>query len=283
MRHVRPRHAALCEPHAGPDPRRARQRRPARRRPPARAQQLREPRLPGHASRTRLQSSPSSTAPDAGATRRSSRSTRSSRNSPSARFPRSRPRSIDGTDAASLRRLPLRRLSQARRPHAGARRPDDARMDRTLHRAPPRGRRASRPSPRVRRSTSRRFGDEPRAFLLAHDFMPADLRRGVSDGVARWRSRACATASTAPATSRRCACTATATPATCCGRADGPHFVDFDDARMGPAVQDLWMLLSGDRAAMTRQLSRRARGLRGLPRVRPRASCISSRRCARCA
>ena len=24
---------------------------------------------------------------------------------------------------------------------------------------------------------------------------------------------------------------------------DGPCFVDFDDARMGPAVQDLWMLL----------------------------------------
>jgi len=36
---------------------------------------------------------------------------------------------------------------------------------------------------------------------------------------------------------------------------DGPHFVDFDDARNGPAVQDLWMLLSGDRASMTRQLS----------------------------
>ncbi|MCC6208516.1 MAG: serine/threonine protein kinase [Gammaproteobacteria bacterium] len=35
---------------------------------------------------------------------------------------------------------------------------------------------------------------------------------------------------------------------------DGPHFVDFDDSRMGPAVQDLWMLLSGDRAAMERQL-----------------------------
>jgi Ser/Thr protein kinase RdoA (MazF antagonist) len=27
---------------------------------------------------------------------------------------------------------------------------------------------------------------------------------------------------------------------------DGPHFVDLDDACMGPAVQDLWMLLSGD-------------------------------------
>ena len=35
---------------------------------------------------------------------------------------------------------------------------------------------------------------------------------------------------------------------------EGPHFVDFDDCRTGPAVQDLWMLLSGSRAAMTRQL-----------------------------
>ena len=35
---------------------------------------------------------------------------------------------------------------------------------------------------------------------------------------------------------------------------DGPHFVDFDDARNGPAVQDLWMLLSGDRRDMTLQL-----------------------------
>jgi Ser/Thr protein kinase RdoA (MazF antagonist) len=35
----------------------------------------------------------------------------------------------------------------------------------------------------------------------------------------------------------------------------GPHFVDLDDARMGPAVQDLWMLLSGERAQRTLQLS----------------------------
>lgn len=34
----------------------------------------------------------------------------------------------------------------------------------------------------------------------------------------------------------------------------GPHFVDLDDARTGPAVQDLWMLVSGDRAQCTRQL-----------------------------
>ena len=36
---------------------------------------------------------------------------------------------------------------------------------------------------------------------------------------------------------------------------DGPHFVDLDDCMMGPAMQDLWMLLSGERADMTRQLS----------------------------
>ena len=35
----------------------------------------------------------------------------------------------------------------------------------------------------------------------------------------------------------------------------GPHFVDFDDSRMGPAVQDLWMLLSGDRDNQVRQLA----------------------------
>jgi Ser/Thr protein kinase RdoA (MazF antagonist) len=34
----------------------------------------------------------------------------------------------------------------------------------------------------------------------------------------------------------------------------GPHFVDLDDARTGPAVQDLWMLLSGERAQQLRQL-----------------------------
>jgi Ser/Thr protein kinase RdoA (MazF antagonist) len=33
----------------------------------------------------------------------------------------------------------------------------------------------------------------------------------------------------------------------------GPHFVDLDDCAMGPAVQDLWMLLAGSRAEMTAQ------------------------------
>ena len=37
--------------------------------------------------------------------------------------------------------------------------------------------------------------------------------------------------------------------------AHGPHFVDLDDARTGPAIQDLWMLLSGERPQQTQALS----------------------------
>ena len=42
----------------------------------------------------------------------------------------------------------------------------------------------------------------------------------------------------------------------------GPHFVDFDDARMGPAVQDLWMLLSGEHAERSQHLARLLAGYR---------------------
>jgi Ser/Thr protein kinase RdoA (MazF antagonist) len=34
----------------------------------------------------------------------------------------------------------------------------------------------------------------------------------------------------------------------------GPHFVDLDDCRNGPAIQDIWMLLSGDADEMRAQL-----------------------------
>lgn len=36
---------------------------------------------------------------------------------------------------------------------------------------------------------------------------------------------------------------------------EGPHFVDLDDCATGPAIQDLWMLLSGSRADMGEQLA----------------------------
>ena len=38
-------------------------------------------------------------------------------------------------------------------------------------------------------------------------------------------------------------------------RNEAPHLVDFDDTRSAPAIQDLWMLLSGDRQRQMNQLS----------------------------
>lgn len=46
----------------------------------------------------------------------------------------------------------------------------------------------------------------------------------------------------------------------------GPHFVDLDDARMGPAVQDLWMLLHGDELERRQKL---AMVLEGYESLRP--------------
>ncbi|MEJ2383179.1 MAG: serine/threonine protein kinase [Xanthomonadales bacterium] len=41
---------------------------------------------------------------------------------------------------------------------------------------------------------------------------------------------------------------------------DGPFFVDLDDSRSGPAIQDLWMRLAGERAERTAQLARVVEG-----------------------
>ena len=97
------------------------------------------------------------------------------------------------------------------------------------------------------------FGEEPRAFLLNNAWIPTDLLPAYSSVIDH-----------ALAGVRACFARA--------GRVEhlrlhgdchrgnilwtdaGPHFVDFDDARMGPAVQDLWMLLSGERAEMSVQL-----------------------------
>jgi Ser/Thr protein kinase RdoA (MazF antagonist) len=115
---------------------------------------------------------------------------------------------------------------------------------------------AHRPASTARHSASSRATGCSRTTSFRGIFS----RRGRR--LRRRRSTALRAATTGPAPYPCCGSTATATPATCLwiehGRMDdptrGPHFVDFDDARMGPAVQDLWMLLSGDRADMGRQL-----------------------------
>jgi len=97
------------------------------------------------------------------------------------------------------------------------------------------------------------FGEQPRAFLLDEGWVPpdlADVYAGVSaqalDHV-RW---AFDRAGDVSALRLHGDCHA----GNVLWTDDGPHFVDFDDARNGPAVQDLWMLLSGDRLDMGRQL-----------------------------
>ncbi|MFQ5658830.1 MAG: serine/threonine protein kinase [Gammaproteobacteria bacterium] len=51
---------------------------------------------------------------------------------------------------------------------------------------------------------------------------------------------------------------------------DAPFMVDFDDGRMGPAIQDLWMFLSGDRNYMTARLHDLLEGYCGFRDFDPR-------------
>lgn len=98
------------------------------------------------------------------------------------------------------------------------------------------------------------FGEEPRDYLLANDFIPADLVEPYRTVVAQ------ALMGVQQCFERAGAVKSLRLHGDChIGNVlwtdDGPHFVDFDDSRMGPAIQDLWMLLSGERDEMTRQLS----------------------------
>ena len=98
------------------------------------------------------------------------------------------------------------------------------------------------------------FGREPREWLLAHDFIPADLLEAWTSvlDLALARVARCSERAGEVRTLRLHGdCHA----GNVLWTDEGPHFVDFDDCRTGPATQDLWMLLSGDRASMTRQLA----------------------------
>ncbi len=105
----------------------------------------------------------------------------------------------------------------------------------------------------------RTFGHEQRAWLLEHDFIPRDL-------LDAWKAVTEQALSLVDAAFKfsfnNIRLHGDCHPGNIMWTDDGPHFVDLDDARMGPAIQDLWMLLSGDRAAMTRQMGDAMRGYR---------------------
>ena len=96
------------------------------------------------------------------------------------------------------------------------------------------------------------FGTEPRDWLLASGLIPEDLKntwvttvdlalRGVENRFAISNSGQIRLHGDCHA-------------GNILWTHEGPHFVDLDDARMGPAAQDLWMLLAGDRETAAKQL-----------------------------
>lgn len=100
------------------------------------------------------------------------------------------------------------------------------------------------------------FGQEPRDWLLGHDAVPLEVQgawqRICDQALERVRS---AFADAAKAGVRSIRLHGDCHPGNILWTPDaGPHFVDLDDARSAPAVQDLWMLLSGERAQQQRQL-----------------------------
>lgn len=98
------------------------------------------------------------------------------------------------------------------------------------------------------------FGIESQEYLLSHDFIPPDLLaayRSVTaqalEGVQHCYERA--------GVLQMLRLHGDCHVGNVLWTDAGPHFVDFDDSRMGPAIQDLWMLLSGERAERSRQMA----------------------------
>ena len=98
------------------------------------------------------------------------------------------------------------------------------------------------------------FGEMPSQYLLNSDFIPPELKevyRGVVaqalDGVRRCDDRA----GSVDLIRLHGDCHM----GNLLWTDEGPHFVDFDDSRMGPAIQDLWMMLSGAPEEMKQQLN----------------------------
>ena len=98
------------------------------------------------------------------------------------------------------------------------------------------------------------FAIEPRDWLLAHDGIPLDVQGAWVKRCDEAIAMISALLEANPA--RRIRLHGDCHPGNILWTPDqGPHFVDLDDACTGPAVQDLWMLLSGERRDQTGQLS----------------------------
>lgn len=113
------------------------------------------------------------------------------------------------------------------------------------------------------------LGDEPRNFLARSGMIPGELRAAwlaIVDPALELAREAFASAAPLHLIRLHGDCHS----GNILWTDAGPHFVDFDDARNGPAIQDLWMLLSGDAAAMSAQLASLLEGYRQFADVDPR-------------
>ena len=98
------------------------------------------------------------------------------------------------------------------------------------------------------------YGHDSVAYLLEHDIIPGELRPAYASITSEVLA---AIEQNSPESDSytRISLHGDCHPGNVLWRDDRPHFVDFDDAITGPAIQDLWMLLSGDYANKQRQLS----------------------------
>jgi Ser/Thr protein kinase RdoA (MazF antagonist) len=87
--------------------------------------------------------------------------------------------------------------------------------------------------------------DGPARAALASHLVPVHLAGAYRDAVTRLDD-AVANRLEAVGPVRRIRLHGDCHPSNVLWTDDGPHFVDFDDSRMGPAVQDLWMLAADE-------------------------------------
>jgi len=101
------------------------------------------------------------------------------------------------------------------------------------------------------------FGREPFRYIMSTNVVPGDLHEAYStlvEDVLEQVQTGFERAGVAEGKMAQIRLHGDCHPGNILWTDGGPHFVDFDDARTGPAIQDLWMLLSGERAQMTGQI-----------------------------
>ena len=99
--------------------------------------------------------------------------------------------------------------------------------------------------------TCQRLGHDSREFLLGNGFVPAEMEAAYDTVTQHLLAHIEGAVDAAPTIRLHGDCHM----GNVLWRNDTPHFVDFDDCLMGPPIQDLWMLLSGDRADQTVQIA----------------------------